>query len=135
MSNENKETVPAIFADMHDAAKMRAALERILHRLERIVGCDMHEFHPDATSCDGKTTMGDCGQKGTCGDIFNARIALSAPSRICDKIADRHKAIYDCRTYLKRHGYRLSAKQDEVMMQTIYWLYDQTKEAEVHYGR
>ena len=120
MSNENKETVPAIFADMHDAAKMRAALERILHRLERIVGCDMHEFHPDATSCDGKTTMGDCGQKGTCGDIFNARIALSAPPRYCDIFEDADTAVYAARHSALFHvGFEAQ--------QAIQWLYRRVK--------
>lgn len=62
-----------------------------------------------------------------------AKDALTRPARICDKM-DRHKAIYDCRTWLKIHDYHLSSKQDEVMMQTIWWLYDETKNAEVKYG-
>ena len=66
------------------------------------------------------------------GEVCRARLERRA--RICDKM-DRHKAIYDCRTWLTRHGYRLSSKQDEVMMQTIWWLYDETKEAEVKYER
>lgn len=54
--------------------------------------------------------------------------------RICDKIRDRHKAIYDCEEFLKRHGYRLtSSKQGDVLRQTIYWLYDERPEAEVYY--
>ena len=54
--------------------------------------------------------------------------------RICDKIRDRHKAIYDCEEFLKRHGYKLtSSKQGDVLRQTIYWLYDERPEAEVHY--
>ena len=54
--------------------------------------------------------------------------------RICDKIRDRHKAIYDCRNYFKRTWFKInSSKQDDVMCQTIYWLYDERPEAEVHY--
>lgn len=55
--------------------------------------------------------------------------ALGRPARICDKM-DRHKAIRDCRVWLKRYGHKLTSRQDDVMMQTIYWLYDETKEAE-----
>ena len=60
--------------------------------------------------------------------------ALAAPARICDKM-NRHKAIWDCRNWLKMHGYRLTSKQDDIMCQTIWWLYDEIKEAEVEYER
>lgn len=60
--------------------------------------------------------------------------ALGRPARICDKM-DRHKAIRDCRVWLMRYGYKLTSRQDDVMMQTIYWLYDETKEAEVIYEK
>lgn len=72
--------------------------------------------------------------KKKCAAIYMAKKALDRPARICDKM-DRHKATYDCRTFLTRHGYRLTSKQEEIMWQTIMWLYDPTKAAEVLYER
>lgn len=60
--------------------------------------------------------------------------ALDTPARMCDKM-DKHKAIYDCRILLRKHGYRLTPKQDDIIMKTIYWLYDETIEAENFYCR
>lgn len=58
--------------------------------------------------------------------------ALDTPARMCDKI-DKHKAIYDCRILLCKHGYRLTPKQDDIIMKTICWLYDETIAAENFY--
>ena len=64
-----------------------------------------------------------------------AKLALRSQLRICDKTLNRHTAIVDCRNYLKTHGMWLTSKQDDAMCQTIYWLYDTTSEAEVHYDK
>ena len=67
--------------------------------------------------------------------VSTANAAMTYPARMCDKIPNRHKAIYDCRNYLKMHGHKLTSKQDDVMCQTIYWLYDPTSRAEVRYDK
>ena len=69
--------------EVNDNAELRELLSRAVKRLEHVTGCDMHFFHPDATSCDGKTSMGECRHKRTCELIFEARKALSKPQRNC----------------------------------------------------
>ncbi len=66
-----------------DNAELRELLSKAIKRLEHVTGCDMHFFHPDAMSCDGKTSMGECNHKRTCELIFEARKALAKPPRNC----------------------------------------------------
>jgi len=70
--------------EVNDNAELRELLSKAIKRLEHVTGCDMHIFHPDATSCDGKTSMGECRLKRTCELIFEARKALAKPQRNCD---------------------------------------------------
>ena len=69
--------------EVNDNAELRELLSKAVKRLEHIVGCDMHFFHPDAMSCDGKTSMGECRHKRTCELIFESRKALAKPQRNC----------------------------------------------------
>ena len=71
--------------EVNDNAELRELLSKSIKRLEHIVGCDMHFFDPDATSCDGKISTGECNHKRTCELIFEARKALAKPQRNCDK--------------------------------------------------
>lgn len=70
--------------EVNDNTELRELLSRAIKRLEHIVGCDMHFFEPDATSCDGKISTGECNHKRTCELIFEARKALAKPQRNCD---------------------------------------------------
>lgn len=69
---------------MNAYEKMREALIDVVKRLEARVGCDHHTFHPTATTCDGITSVGKCGNIATCAAIFKARAALAEPRRNCD---------------------------------------------------
>ena len=70
--------------EVNDNAELRELLSKAIKRLEHVTGCDMHRFHPDATSCDGKISTGECRHKRTCELIFEARKALAKPQRNCD---------------------------------------------------
>lgn len=70
--------------EANNNAEIRKLLSKAVKRLEHVTGCDMHFFHPDATSCDGKTSMGECNHLRTCELIFEARKALAKPQRNCD---------------------------------------------------
>ena len=70
--------------EVNDNAELRELLSKAIKRLEHVTGCDMHIFHPDATSCDSKISTGECNHKRTCELIFEARKALAKPQRNCD---------------------------------------------------
>lgn len=75
---------------MNAYEKMREALIDVVKRLEARVGCDHHTFDPTATTCDGITSAGKCGNIATCAAIFKARAALAEPPRNCDVIAPQN---------------------------------------------
>lgn len=93
-----------------NGVKMREALIDVVKRLEARVGCDHHTFHPTATTCDGHTSVGKCGNIATCAAIFKARAVLAAPPRNCDvgtveeqakrmdKFCDSHRHGFDGRS-------------------------------------
>ncbi len=87
-----------------DNAELRELLSRAIKRLEHIVGCDMHFFHPDATSCNGKTSMGECNHKRTCELIFESRKALAKPQRNCDVGTETEQQV-DVLPTLKQLGF------------------------------
>lgn len=70
--------------ETNDNTELRELLSKSIKRLEHVTGCDMHRFHPDATSCDGKISTGECNHKKTCELIFEARKALAKPQRNCE---------------------------------------------------
>lgn len=90
--------------ETNDNTGLRELLSRAIKRLEHVTGCDMHIFHPDATSCDGKISTGECNHKRTCELIFEARKALAKPQRNCDvgavaEQAKRFAKFCDSNTY------------------------------------
>lgn len=65
-----------------NAAAIREVLEDMVKHDDRMTGCDVFLF--GHTSCNGKTTAGECHFKSHCARVFRAMEALSAPPRNCD---------------------------------------------------
>lgn len=66
-------------------SEMCEALEMFVNHASCLYHCDIHRFHPEITSCDGKFADGtDCPMKPECDAVFRGRAALAMPLRNCD---------------------------------------------------
>lgn len=119
--------------------QLRDVLRRAVDQLESFIGCDMHDLHPEGTSCDGMTTMGECKHKKTCQIIFDARRELAKPPRRCDMFnsGDPDKDAEDALKAMGPMDAELLAVEDDFIV-ALAWLLHKVKpmkESEVADGK